>query len=403
MASEKPFLPYGRHDIDEADIAAVAEVLRSDWLTTGPAVPAFEREFAAAVGARHAVACSSGTAALHLAALAAGLGEGDAAVVPSLTFLATANCNRFVGAEVVFADVDAETGLMGSAHLEAALSRAVGKRVKAVYPVHLNGQCKDMEAIQATAKAHGLTIIEDACHALGTTWRESSGKRNGIGSCSHSDMAIFSFHPLKTIAAGEAGAVTTNDEALAQRLALMRNHGMVREASAFRSRDLAFDDEGAPNPWYYEMPEPGFNYRLSDINAALAHSQLAKLERFAARRRTLAKRYDQLLAPLAPLVHPLARVSGCDPVLHLYVVQVDFDAADTTRAKLMTRLREAGIGTQVHYLPVHMQPYYRTRYGESDLPGARAYYDRCLTLPLFPAMADSDLDRVVAALGESLE
>ena len=178
----------------------------------------------------------------------------------------------------------------------------------------------------------------------------------------------------------------------------MRNHGIVREASRFRSRDLAFDDGDTPNPWYYEMPEPGYNFRLSDIHAALARSQLAKLEIFAARRRALALRYDDLLAPLAPLVRPVAPVPGCAPVLHLYVVQIDFGAAGTTRARVMNRLRAAGIGTQVHYIPVHMQPYYRHRYGALDLPGARAYYERCLSLPLFPAMADGDVDRVVAAL-----
>lgn len=402
MTSEKSLLPYGRHCLDEADISAVTDVLRGDWLTTGPEVPALEAEFAAAAGARFAVACSSGTAALHLAALCAGLGENDVAVVPSVTFLATANCNCLAGAEVVFADVDAETGLMGPEHLEAALARTPNRKLKAVYPVHLNGQCADLDAIRAIASEHRLTVIEDACHALGTVWRGQDGKEHTVGDCARSDMTMFSFHPVKSIAAGEAGAVTTNDEALATRLARMRSHGMVRNAAEFRSRDLAFDEQGAPNPWYYEMPEPGYNYRLSDIGAALARSQLGKLDTFADRRRSLARRYDELLAPLRPVVRPVPHVTGCDPVLHLYVVHIDFAEAGTSRASLMNRLRDAGIGTQVHYLPVHMQPYYRERYGDLDLPGARSYYERCLSLPLFPSMKDSDVERVVSALGTFL-
>ena len=397
-----PFLPYARHSLDEADIAAVNDVLRGDWLTTGPAVAAFEEAFAAAVDARYAVACSSGTAALHLAALAAGLGEGDAAVVPSVTFLATANCNRFVGAEVVFADVDPPTGLMGAEHLEAALAGAGKRRVKAVYPVHLNGQCADLEGIRDLADAHDLVVIEDACHALGASYRPAGADAAKIGACEYSDMAMFSFHPAKTIAAGEAGAITTNDEALCRRLALLRNHGMVRDAAAFETTELALDSDGDANPWYYEMPEPGFNYRLSDIHCALGLSQLAKLAGFVARRRALSNRYDALLAPLAPLVRPIARTPGCTPAWHLYIVHVDFAAAGVSRATLMRRLRAAGVGTQVHYIPLHMQPYYRRRYGPLDLPGAQAYYDRCLTLPLFPAMADGDVDRVVKAFGECL-
>jgi UDP-4-amino-4,6-dideoxy-N-acetyl-beta-L-altrosamine transaminase len=364
----------------------------------GPAVRRFEEKFAEAVGARHAVSCSSGTAALHLAAIAAGLGDGDLAIVPSLTFLATANCARYVGADVVFADVDPRTGLMGAEHLEAALARAPAGRVKAVLPVHLNGQCGDIDRIRDIANANGLTIIEDACHALGTTWAGADGKTSTIGACAKSDMAAFSFHPVKTIAAGEAGAVTTNDEKLYRKLALACSHGMTRDAAAFETRNLAFDSTGAPNPWYYEMSEFGFNYRLSDIHAALGTSQLAKMGRFAARRRSLAQRYDELIKPLAPLVRSVARTPGCDPVWHLYVVQIDFAAAGISRAALMNMLKTLGIGTQVHYLPVHLQPYYQRRYGALDLPGARAYYDRALSLPLFPAMSDGDVEHVVGAL-----
>ncbi|MFQ5955291.1 MAG: DegT/DnrJ/EryC1/StrS family aminotransferase, partial [Kiloniellales bacterium] len=307
-----------------------------------------------------------------------------------------------VGAEVVFADVDPETGLMQAEHLEAALAGASEGRVKAVYPVHLNGQCADLEAIRGLAHEHGLTVIEDACHALGATYHPASAAPTPIGACAYADMAVFSFHPVKTIAMGEGGAVTTGDDALRRRLARLRNHGMVHDADAFESAELAFGADSLANPWYYEMPEPGFNYRASDIHCALGLSQLKRLEALVARRRALARRYDRRLAPFKPLVRPVARMGSCTPAWHLYVVHVDFAAAGIERARLMRALRQRGVGTQVHFIPVHEQPYYRRRYGRLDLPGARAYYERCLTLPLFPAMTEADVDRVVTALGDCL-
>lgn len=394
------FLPYGRHTIEEDDVAAVAAALRSDFLTTGPAVDAFERAFAEAVGARHAVVCSSGTAALHLAALAAGLGEGDAAIVPTVTFLATANAARYVDAEVGFSDVDPDCGLMRARDFAAALETAPG-RPRAVLPVHLAGQCAELPEIAELARARGMTVIEDACHAIGATYA-AGNERVRVGSCRHSDMCVFSFHPVKTIAMGEGGAVTTNDDELAERLRRLRAHGMTREAGQF-TEDGAFDEDGAPNPWWYEMPAPGFNYRASDLHCALGLSQLRKLDRFLAARRALAAHYDRLLAELAPLVRPTARIPGCDPGWHLYVALVDFAAAGISRARVMRRLRQAGIGTQVHYIPVHRQPYYRARYGTERLPGAEAYYERALSLPLFVGMTDADVARVVAELARALE
>lgn len=388
-----PFLPYGRQSVDEADIAAVAEVLRGDWLTTGPTVSAFEDAFAARTGAHHAVSCSSGTAALHLGALALGLGEGDWVIVPTMTFAATANAARFVGSEVLFADVDPDTGLMTPNTLDAALIRAKreAKPVRAVLPVHLGGQCCAMGAIGEIARDKGLAVVEDACHAVGG---------DGVGACAHSAMATFSLHPVKTIAAGEGGVVATNDGALAETLQRLRSHGMVRDAKAFEHRDLAFDADGTTNPWYYEIADLGFNYRLSDIHAALALSQLGKLDQFVARRQALAKRYDAALADLAPAIRPVGRVAGPAPAWHLYVVLIDFERLGMSRAKVMARLRTKGVGTQVHYVPVHRQPYYVARYGAAALPGAEAYYERALSLPLFPAMTDDDVDRVVAALAD---
>ena len=390
------FLPYGRHDIDDDDVAAVAQVLRGDFLTTGPTVDAFEDKLAGITGGKFAVSCSSGTAALHLATLAIGLGPGDLAVVPTITFLATANAVRYVGADVVFCDVDPDTGLMRPQDLEQAIVEH-GGAIKAVLPVHLAGQSPDMQGIGEIARKHGIVVIEDACHALGTLYAASGGEAP-VGSCRDSDMAVFSFHPVKVIAMGEGGALTTNDEVLATRLREFRSHGMTRDAARFTNDDLALAKDGTTNPWYYEMQELGFNYRASDIHCALGLSQLAKLDKFVERRRLLASRYDALLAPLAPLVRTLGRMPGCLPAWHLYVALIDFDGAGVTRGELMERLKKNGVGTQVHYIPVHTQPYYQDQYGAKELPGATAYYARCLSLPLFAAMDEEDVERVVKAL-----
>ena len=395
-------LPYGRHCVDEDDVAAVAEVLRGDTLTTGPVVVAFEHALASVVSAPDAVVCANGTAALHLAAMSVGLGPGDAAVVPAITFLATANAVRLTGAEVVFADVDPDTGLMGADHLAAALDRAGTARVRAVFPVHLAGQTAPMEDIAALAHKHGITIIEDACHALGTTWKTPCGTAAPVGQAGHGGLAAFSFHPVKTIAMGEGGAVTGENQTLLERVRLLRNHGMTREHAAFSEHALAFDSGGTVNPWHYEMAAPGLNYRASDIHCALGLSQLSKLARFAKRRRELVAAYDARIAALAPLVRPLTRRATCTPAWHLYVVLIDFAAAGVSRRLVMDALRADGVGSQVHYIPVNWQPYYRQRYGTCALPGATAYFERCLSLPLFPAMADCDVDRVVGALTRAL-
>ena len=378
-----PVLPYGRQTIEDDDISAVVEALKTDFLTTGPTVEAFETAFAETVGARHAVACANGTAALHLAMLALDVPPGEAVIAPSITFLATANCARYVGAEVVFADVDPMSGLMTPQTLAQALTRVGDRTLRAVLPVHLRGDAADLPGLAALAADAGAVLVEDAPHALGTTMTFGNVAER-VGDARHSAMATFSFHPVKTIATGEGGMVTTNDPALADRLRVMRSHGMVRP-------------EGA-DPWWYEMPEPGFNYRLPDILCALGLSQLKKLPRFAARRRALAKAYEEALAPLAPIVRIAARPAWSDPVLHLMCVLIDFEAAGVTRREVVEALRERGVGTQVHYIPVHRQPYYRARYGDIDLPGAEAWYARCLSLPLYPGMADGDVERVVEAL-----
>jgi len=383
----QPILPYGRQTIEDDDIAAVVEALKADFLTTGPTVEAFETAFAEKVGARHAVACANGTAALHLAMLALEVQPGEVVIAPAITFLATANCARYVGAEVVFADVDPLSGLMTPQTLAEALTRVGDRRLRAVLPVHLRGDAADLPGLAALAGDAGAVLVEDAPHALGTTMTFGNVAER-VGDMRHSAMATFSFHPVKTIATGEGGMVTTNDPALAARLRVMRSHGMVRP-------------EGSES-WWYEMAEPGFNYRLPDILCALGLSQLAKLDRFAARRRALATAYETALAPLAPLVRIAARPAWSDPVLHLMCVLIDFEAAGRTRRQVTEALKAKGVGSQVHYIPVHRQPYYRDRYGDLALPGAEAWYARCLSLPLYPGMADDDVAKVVAALKASL-
>lgn len=399
MTGGRAVLPYGRQAIDEDDIAAVVEVLRGDWLTTGPATRAFEAALAERCGTLHAVACANGTAALHLACLALDIGPGDTVIVPAITFAATANAARLAGAEVIFADVDPDSGLMGPDELRAAIDQAnaAGDRLKAVLPVHLAGQCADAEAIAAIARDHGLVIIDDACHAIGSTYRRHDGAWVPVGNGRDSDMTVLSFHPVKTITSGEGGAVLTPHRRLAERLERLRGHGIVRDPASFQDRDAGFDHSVA-NPWYYEMAELGLNYRLSDVNCALGLSQLKKLDRFAAARRELAERYDERLATLAPLLRPIARNPACRPVWHLYSILVDFAASGLTRGQLSRALEERGIRTQVHYIPVPRQPYYRRRYGEPSLPGADAYYRRALSLPLFVGMVPGDVDRVAEAL-----
>jgi UDP-4-amino-4,6-dideoxy-N-acetyl-beta-L-altrosamine transaminase len=385
-----PFLPYGRQCIEEDDVAAVLKALHADFLTTGPLVAAYEREFAASTGARHAVACNNGTAALHLAIMAQGVAPGTAAIVPSITFLATANAVRMSGGDVVFADVDADSGLMTAATLEAAVRRT-DRTIGLAIPVHLNGSICDMAAMKQVADRLGIALIEDACHALGVP---------SVGATAQSQAACFSTHPVKAIATGEGGVVTTGDGRLAAKMRLFRNHGMTRDERMFRNASMV-DAEGGAGPWYYEMQELGWNYRLPDILCALGISQLRKLERFWNRRCELARLYDRLLVPFAPLLKPVSR--GCGPGgWHLYAVLIDFAARGIDRRVFMRELHSQGIGSQVHYIPVHKQPYYQALYGDLRLPGAESYYERCLSLPMFPSMSDQDVERVIEAIGSIL-
>lgn len=393
MSASDAFLPYGRQVIDDDDIAAVTQTLRSPFLTTGPKIAEFEKAFAHYVEAPHGVVVSNGTAALHLAALALDLGPGDQVIVPAVTFVATANAARYVGADVVFADVDPDTGLMRTSDLEAAISRTDASRLKAVFNVHLGGQCGDLEAIRALTNKHGLKLLDDACHAVGTS---VGGKM--IGSCALTDLTVFSFHPVKTIAMGEGGAITTRDPDVASRLEHLRSHGITHNAEDFKNEGLAFDGE-VPNPWYHELQELGLNYRATDIQCALGLSQLTKAQRFVEQRRALIDTFDSRARTLAPTIKSVTRHSPGTTGWHLNVALFDFEALGKSRAQVMQELRALGIGSQVHYIPVPLQPYYQRLYGKPNLPGAMRYYERCLSLPLAADMDEGDMVRVIEALG----
>jgi len=399
----REFLPYGRQQVTERDIAAVCDVLRSDWLTQGPTVPLFEQKLSTTLGAKPAVACTSGTAALHLSMMALDIGPGDVVVTTPITFLADANCARYVGAEVRFADIDSETACMSPTELERLLAQDSQHRIKVVIPVHFAGQPADLPRIHALAEAHGAVVVDDACHAPGA-WYQDGGAVYGMGASPHSLMTVFSFHPVKHVAMGEGGAVLCEDPDLLHRLRTYRNHGIRTDDPVFD--DMAFDENGNPNPWYYEMSSVGYNYRVTDIQAALGMSQLKRLDESVKRRNQLANYYRQQLETRFPnrTVHPLTLRPGVRHAYHLFVVRINFEEHRVSRSKVMRRLKEAGIGTQVHYIPVHLQPYYRrvsgTGYG--DYPAAERYYEEALTLPLYPQLEESDVDRVLDELDDAL-
>lgn len=386
----KPFLPYGRQTISEADIAAVVEVLRSPILTQGPAVPAFEQAVAAMVGARHGVAVNSATSALHIACLALGLGPGDRLWTSPITFVASANCGRYCGATVDFVDIEPATGLMSVAALQAKLEQAErnGTLPKVLVPVHLTGSSCDMAAIGALAERYGFAVLEDASHAIGGRYQGEP-----VGNCHHSAITVFSFHPVKIITTGEGGLATTNDPLLAQRMAELRSHGIVREAKRF--------ERPAVGPWVYEQQELGFNYRITDIQAALGLSQLQRLDEIVAERNRQLQRYRELLADL-----PVRLLAVHEEVLssvHLAVIRLE-EASSQDHRNLFEGLRVAGIGVQLHYSPVHLQPYYRAMgFAEGQFPEAESYASSAISLPLFPGLTEIDQGRVSTALGESLQ
>ncbi|MBR0694892.1 UDP-4-amino-4,6-dideoxy-N-acetyl-beta-L-altrosamine transaminase [Bradyrhizobium lablabi] len=385
-------IPYGRQDISPEDIDAVTEVLRSDWLTQGQAGPIFERAMAAYCAASSAIAASNATAALHIACLALDLGPGDWLWTTPNTFVASANCARYCGASVDFVDIDRRTYNMSISALTEKLATAdrQGRLPKVVVPVHFAGQSCEMADIRALADRYGFRIVEDASHAVGGEYR---GRK--VGSGDFGDITIFSFHPVKIITTGEGGMALTNDPKLAERLAYLRTHGIVRPAQ--RPADGRSSNEERDGPWIYEQIELGLNYRMTDIQAALGTSQLARLDRFVARRRELAARYDSLLARLpvtCPWQHP-----DTGSAWHLYVIRLRRNEIRLSRRQVFDALRAAGIGVNVHYIPVHTQPYYRNLgFTTGMFPEAESYYEDAITLPLFSRMTDAEQDTVVAAL-----
>jgi UDP-4-amino-4,6-dideoxy-N-acetyl-beta-L-altrosamine transaminase len=391
-------LSYGRQTIEEDDIRAVVAALESRMITQGPLVDEFERALAAYTGARYAVCCSSGTAALHLASLAAGLIGSDSVVTTPNTFIATANSAVYVGATPLFADIDPETHNIDTALVAKLVKATPG--VRALVPVHFAGLSSDMEALAEIAREHGLTVIEDACHALGGALRGPDGAWSKVGSCTWSDMTVFSFHAVKSITTGEGGAVTTNDEGLYKRLKLMRNHGMTKEPAPPETGVAA---DPWP-PWYYEMHEPGFNYRLTDIQCALGLSQLAKLDRFIERRAELAALYTKLFTRY-PYIQTPVHIDGVRSAHHLYPVEIDFDGLGVDKRFFFESMTAAGIQPQVHYIPVHLQPYYRERFGlkEGDFPNAESFYAREVSLPIYPLLKDAEVAMVVETVVKALE
>jgi UDP-4-amino-4,6-dideoxy-N-acetyl-beta-L-altrosamine transaminase len=375
-------IPYGRQDITEDDVRAISEVLRSDWLTQG-----FEHQVAASCGARYAVAVNSATSALHIACMALDVGPGDWVWTSPNTFLASANCARYCGAEVDFVDIDPRTYNLSAEALADKLERAEaqGRLPKVVIAVHFAGQSCEMREIKALAERYGFRIIEDASHAVGGSYLDEP-----VGNCRFSDIAVFSFHPVKLITTAEGGMAVTNDAGLAARMDRYRSHGMTR--------DPALMEGNSDGPWYYQQIELGYNYRLTDIQAALGLSQLQRLSKYVEQRHIIAQRYDDHLADL-PLVLPY-QLTSTYSAFHLYTVQV---ADENQRYRVFQGLRSAGIGVNVHYIPVHLQPYYRRLgHAEGKCPHAEAYYKRAISLPMFPALSESQQNYVVTTIGELL-
>ncbi len=390
-------LPYGRQHIDQQDIDSVVDVLKSDFLTDGPAVKGFEKALSDVFCVEDVVACSSGTAALHLAAMGFGIGKGvdDVVIVPAVTFSATANAPFMAGAQVVFADVDPDSGLIGLEQLEDAFHRAKGLgKPKAVFPVHLNGQVAPMGEISGFAKNNGLLVIEDASHALGGKYSRN-GAMGEVGDAVLSDAVCFSFHPVKTLAMGEGGAVSSQDQRFINHIRQLRGHGITRNVDDFSEQSLSEAPSGDVNPWYYEMQHLGNNYRASDVHCALGASQLSKLRLFVEKRASLVRRYRERLTNALKGVELLKVANNQRPGWHLMVTLIDFANFGLDRASVMHELVKRGIRTQVHYIPVPWQPFWKRHADTPDLPNSKRYYERALSLPLFYSMSVEDVDFVV--------
>ncbi|WED26854.1 UDP-4-amino-4,6-dideoxy-N-acetyl-beta-L-altrosamine transaminase [Vibrio sp. DW001] len=384
-------IPYGRQDITQQDIDAVVEVLKSDFLTQGPKVPAFEKSLTNVTGANYALAVNSATSALHIACLALELGEGDILWTSPTTFVASANCGLYCGAKVNFVDIDPDTYNMCPKKLQQKLIEAKKAKClpKVVVPVHLCGQSCDMEVIHELSKEFGFKIIEDASHAIGGRYKESV-----VGSCDFSDITVFSFHPVKIVTTAEGGAALTNDKTLADKMNLFRSHGVTRDPDLMEG-----ESHGG---WYYEQVELGYNYRMTELQAALGVSQMERLSAFVSERHKLANKYYQLLSGL-PIVLPI-QLEGTYSGLHLYVIRLKLDEISKTHLQVFNELREKGIGVNLHYIPVHTQPYYQKMgFKWGDFPESERYYQEAISLPMFHLMSEDQQSDVVTAIKETLK
>ena len=401
-------IPYGKQNITDEDIQAVVEVLRSDYLTQGPNVKAFEEAFADYVGSKYAVAVSSGTAALHLNALALGVKPGDKVITTPITFAASANCVRYCGGELIFGDIDPETYLLDIDKVRSLLEKDLKKEIKGIIPVDLAGRAVNLEAFRKLADEFNCWIIEDSCHSPGGYFIDSKGEKQHCGNGKFADLAIFSFHPVKHIAAGEGGMITTNDEKLYYKLQELRTHGITKDGDRFQNSienavgktPMSNEIETFPNKhypgWYMEMQELGYNYRLSDIQSALAFSQLKKANDRLAIRRKIAKRYEEAFINKDFIIGQSGVIEG--HAYHLYIIEVE------NRLGLYNHLRENKVFAQVHYIPCHLMPYYRS-YGwqEGDLPLAEKYYEHCLSLPMFPTLTEVEQEFVIKLIYDFYE
>ena len=384
-------IPYARQSISKQDIDAVTEVLQSDYLTQGPVVPAFEEAVANLVGAKYAIAGNSATSMLHVACLALGVTDGDLVWISPISFVASANCALYCGAEIDFVDVDSETFNMSPTALATKLEKAhkSNKLPKVIIPVHMGGQSCDMKSIGLLAKQYGIKVIEDASHAIGGSYDSRS-----IGNCAHSDITIFSFHPVKIITSGEGGMATTQDESLAHKLRMLRSHGITRNEIEFE-----FANDG---PWYYEQQELGLNYRLTDIAAALGLSQLQRIDVFINQRNRIAARYDDAFASTQVAIPHIN--SDCISAFHLYIARYDFEKSDVTRIQLFQDMKDSGVLLNLHYIPIYRQPYYsKMGFDPKMFPNTERYYKQAFSVPMYADLTEADQNMVISSLLDTLQ
>lgn len=389
-------IPYAKHELSQVDFLAVNEALSSGFLTNGGFVELFESEIKELTNSKYAYVCANGTAALHIAVMALGIKKGDIVVAPSMTFVATANAVLYAGADVIFADIDETTGLITAETIENAISTFAKsndiKNIKAIINVHYAGQCEDLKAIHDVARKYNLLIIEDAAHAIGTTYIDRNGKKYKVGSNAFSDITTFSFHPTKTITSGEGGALTTNNTEYGNIIKLLRSHGSEKDSKKFQTPNFSY-------PGYYENQHLGYNYRLSDINCALGYAQIKKINDFIEKRKILTSKYNDILLENRYII-PLRNSEFSDAARHLYVIFIDF--SKIKRSEFMKSLAKNGVGTQVHYYPVHMHPFYRSKYGAICLKNTESFFNKCLSIPLFTTLNEKETLTVIDTITNTI-